>query len=240
LTGSLRVEDLHAFYGLSHVLHGVSLEVAPGEVVLLLGRNGAGKTTLIRSIMGMVPRRRGRIAYGDREIIGWAPHRISRLGIGLVPEDRRMFARLSVRENLELGCKPDPAGRNGNQPEWNLARVFELFPALALLQDRKAGTLSGGQQQMVAIARTLMGNPALLLLDEPAEGLAPVIVDALADQLKVLRKQGLSMLISEQNLGFARALADRAYVMEGGAVRYSGTMTELAANTLEWSRYIAF
>jgi branched-chain amino acid transport system ATP-binding protein len=240
LTGSLRVEDLHAFYGLSHVLHGVSLEVAPGEVVLLLGRNGAGKTTLIRSIMGMVPRRGGRIAYGDREIIGSAPHRISRLGIGLVPEDRRMFARLSVRENLELGCKPGPTGRNGSQPEWNLARVFELFPALALLQDRKAGTLSGGQQQMVAIARTLMGNPALLLLDEPAEGLAPVIVDALADQLKVLRKQGLSMLISEQNLGFARALADRAYVMEGGAVRYSGTMTELAANTLEWSRYIAF
>ena len=157
-------------------------------------------------------------------------------GMGLVPEDRRMFARLTVAENLELGRKP---GANGRM-DWNLDRVFAIFPALPDLRGRKAGNLSGGQQQMVAIARTLLGNPDLLLLDEPAEGLAPVIVEEMAAQLSLLRQEGLSMIVSEQNLSFARSLADRAYVLESGAIRHSGTLTELDAHPERWTQYIAF
>ena len=233
----LAVEGIDAFYGASHVLHGVSLTVAAGEVVLLLGRNGAGKTTTLRSLLGLVTVKQGRIAFRGQTITCLSPHRISRLGLGLVPEDRRMFARLTVRENLELGRKAPAEG--GGAP-WTFARVFGLFPALAELLERKAGTLSGGQQQMVTIARTLMGNPSLLLLDEPAEGLAPVVVEDLAEQLAALRGEGLSMVISEQNLSFARALGDRAYVMESGRVRYSGTIFDLAANPEAWTSSIAF
>jgi branched-chain amino acid transport system ATP-binding protein len=236
VSGLLALESVDAYYGPSHVLHGISLTVAAGEIVLLLGRNGAGKTSLLRTIMGLVATKGGRIAFRDRDILGLPPHRIARLGLGLVPEDRRMFARLTVRENLELGRKPAPEGG----VVWDWPRVAALFPALAPLQERKSGTLSGGEQQMVAIARTLMGNPTLLLLDEPAEGLAPVIVDALAAQVAALRAQGLAILLSEQNLSFARALADRAYVMEGGAIRHHGTIAALDADPGAWTRYIAF
>jgi branched-chain amino acid transport system ATP-binding protein len=236
VSGLLALERVDAYYGPSHVLHGISLTVAAGEIVLLLGRNGAGKTSLMRTIMGLVATKGGRIAFRDRDILGLPPHRIARLGLGLVPEDRRMFARLTVRENLELGRKP--ALESG--AAWDWPRVAALFPALQPLQERKSGTLSGGEQQMVAIARTLMGNPTLLLLDEPAEGLAPVIVDALAAQVAALRAQGLAILLSEQNLSFARALADRAYVMEGGAIRHHGTIAALDADPGAWTRYIAF
>src|SRR3990172_6665572 len=185
----LSVEGIDAYYGVSHVLHQVSVNVNAGEAVLLLGRNGAGKTTLLRTIMGLVAAQGARIRFKGRDLLGMAPHRIARLGIGLVPEDRRMFARLTLRENLEVARKaPMDAAeadvrRAGRDRLWDVARVLELFPALRELQDRKSGTLSGGEQQMLTIARTLMGNPALLLLDEPAEGLAPVLAQALAEQL---------------------------------------------------------
>jgi branched-chain amino acid transport system ATP-binding protein len=237
LTEPLTVEGVNAFYGASHILHDVSLTVRPGEVVLLLGRNGAGKTTIMRTVMGLMTKVTGRARYNGNDILGLPPHRIARLGIGFVPEDRRMFGRLTVGENLALGRKP---GADGSAGTWDLPRIFNLFPDLAPIQDRQAGTLSGGQQQMVAIARTLMGNAQLLLLDEPAEGLAPILVEALAAQLKRLREQSLSMLISEQNLTFARALADRAYVIESGSIRYRGTIAELVSHPDSWSRYIAF
>jgi branched-chain amino acid transport system ATP-binding protein len=234
----LVVEAIDAFYARSHVLHAVSLTVRAGEVVLLLGRNGAGKTTTMRAIMGLVTVKGGSVRFRDEQVLGEPPHRIAHRGVGLVPEDRRMFAKLTVRENLELGRKPSPPGSTA--APWDFDRVFGLFPALAPLQSRKSGTLSGGQQQMLTIARTLMGNPILLLLDEPAEGLAPVVVEVLADQLARLRAEGLSMLISEQNLTFARSLADRAYVMETGSVRHHGTLAELDADRDTWTRYVAF
>lgn len=234
----LVLEGIDAFYGASHVLQGVSLTVGAGEVVLLLGRNGAGKTTVMRTIMGLVAAKGARIAFRGQDVRGMPPHRIARLGIGLVPEDRRMFAKLSVRENLEVGRKAPADGHAGGK--WEMERVFELFPALESLQDRKSGTLSGGQQQMLTIARTLMGNPTLLLLDEPAEGLAPVLAQGLAEQLVRLRSEGLSMLISEQNPSFARSLAERAYVMESGCVRHHGTLAELDADPAAWTQYVAF
>jgi branched-chain amino acid transport system ATP-binding protein len=234
----LVLEGIDAFYGASHVLQGVSLTVGAGEVVLLLGRNGAGKTTVMRTIMGLVAAKGARIAFRGQDVRGMPPHRIARLGIGLVPEDRRMFAKLSVRENLEVGRKAPAGGHAGGK--WEMERVFELFPALESLQDRKSGTLSGGQQQMLTIARTLMGNPTLLLLDEPAEGLAPVLAQGLAEQLVRLRSEGLSMLISEQNPSFARSLAERAYVMESGCVRHHGTLAELDADPAAWTQYVAF
>jgi branched-chain amino acid transport system ATP-binding protein len=238
VTELLRLEGIDAYYGASQALHNVSLSVRSGEVVLLLGRNGAGKTTVMRSIFGLVAVKRGQIIFHGRSITDRPPHQIAQLGIGLVPEDRRMFAKLTVRENLELGHKPPPEEAVG--AVWDLERVFALFPTLQELHDRKAGNLSGGQQQMVTVARTLMGNPTLLLLDEPAEGLAPVIVDSLAAQFGLLRTQGLTMMISEQNLTFARSLADRAYVMESGCIRHHGTLAELDADPASWTRFIAF
>jgi branched-chain amino acid transport system ATP-binding protein len=234
----LAIENIDAYYGRSHVLHAVSLTVQNGEVVLLLGRNGAGKTTIMRAVMGLVAVRAGDIRWHGQKILGLASHQIAQLGIGLVPEDRRVFAKLSVRENLELGRKPPTDDKRSGI--WDFAAIFTLFPALEELQDRRAGTLSGGQQQMLTIGRTLMGNPELLLLDEPAEGLAPVIVDALAERLATLRQQGLSMLISEQNLTFARSLADRAYVIESGVLQHHGTVAELDANPDKWTQYVAF
>jgi branched-chain amino acid transport system ATP-binding protein len=234
----LALDRIEACYGRSHVLHGASVTVGSGEVVLLLGRNGAGKTTIMRTIMGLVTVRSGDIRFRGESIVGRPSHRIAQLGIGLVPEDRRVFAKLTVRENLELGRKP--AAGDPNKSGWDFESIFALFPALAEFQHRRSGTLSGGQQQMLTIGRTLMGNPDLLLLDEPAEGLAPVIVENLADRLATLRQQGLSMLISEQNLTFARSLADRAYVMESGVIRHHGTIADLDANTSQWTQYVAF
>ena len=236
MSALLRIAGLNAAYGASHVLHDVTMEVRPAEVVLLLGRNGAGKTTLMRSIMGLTRILGGTRDFAGKDMAGLPPHRVARLGIGLVPEDRRMFGKLSVAENLELGRKPPP---EGGTPAWTVKRVLQLFPVLGAMLDRRAGNLSGGQQQMLAIARTLLGNPSLLLLDEPGEGLAPVVMQELARQLAALREEGMAMVISEQNLSFARALGDRAYVLETGHVRHEGTLAELDADT-SWTRYVAF
>ncbi len=231
----LHLVDVHAFYGDSHILHGLSLIVSPGEAILLVGRNGAGKTTVMNTVMGLTSIHAGRVFFSSRDIRGLAPHEIARLGIGLVPENRRMFGALTVGENLELGRKS-----GGRSPTvWDLDKVLQLFPVLRELLNRPASNLSGGQQQMVAIARTLLGNPMLLLLDEPAEGLAPIVVQELAKQLAALRKLGLSMLVSEQNLSFARVLADRVYILETGSVRYSGTPAELARHPEHWTKFVS-
>jgi branched-chain amino acid transport system ATP-binding protein len=221
----LAVDGLNSFYGRAHILFDVALDVAPGEVVALLGRNGAGKSTTFKSLVGLVTPTAGRIAFEGRPIAGLAAHRIARLGIGYVPEERRIFADLSVAENLEVGRQPPRAGL---QP-WTPERLFDLFPNLRAMQNRPGGRMSGGEQQMLAVARTLMGNPKLLLLDEPSEGLAPVIVDQMAETVRILKREGVAVLLSEQNLRFAGAVADRAYVLEQGRVRHHGTMDAAVA-----------
>ncbi len=250
--GILEVDGLDAYYGLSHVLFGVTLEAAPGEVVALLGRNGAGKSTTLRSIMGLLPPRAGRIVFRGQDITGWPPHRVCQLGVGFVPEDRRIFPDLTVRENLEVGRRrrrrgfPKPPGGGGqggsgwdSPPDgWSHERIYEFFPVLGERREQKGGTLSGGEQQMLAIARTLMGNPEILLLDEPSEGLAPVVVRALLDRLVALKGRGQTILLSEQNLRFATRLADRAYILEQGHVRYEGTIAALAADEAVRQAYL--
>jgi branched-chain amino acid transport system ATP-binding protein len=226
MTALLTVEDIHTAYGLSRVLFGISLEVAAGECVCLLGRNGVGKTTTIRSVMGLTPPTRGRVTWKGQDITGWPPHRVARAGIGFVPEDRRIFAELSVLENLTVGAQA--AHRTGR---WTLDAVFELFPVLRELRDRQGGFLSGGEQQMLTIARTLVGNPELLLLDEPSEGLAPLVVEALLNQVGELKRQGLTILLAEQGVDFSLALADRVYVLERGSVRHSGPAAQLRDDT---------
>jgi branched-chain amino acid transport system ATP-binding protein len=226
----LAVQAIHTAYGLSRVLFGVSLEVARGECVCLLGRNGVGKTTTLRSIMGLTPPHAGRVVWKGRDITGWPPHRVARAGIGFVPEDRRIFAELTVWENLDVAARARrPAAGDGAPagPTWTVERVFDLFPKLRELRDRQGGFLSGGEQQMLTIARTLMGNPELLLLDEPSEGLAPLVVDHLREQVARLKREGLTILLAEQNTEFALALADRAYVLEKGALRFAGPAAAL-------------
>jgi len=231
-TPVLRVEDIHTAYGLSQVLFGVSLEVAPGECVCLLGRNGVGKTTTMRSIMGLTPPRHGRVVWKDRDITGRAPYRVARAGIGFVPEDRRIFADLTVWENLDVGSRGSAGG-------WTIERVVGLFPKLGELATRRGGFLSGGEQQMLTIARTLMGNPELLLLDEPSEGLAPLVVEHLKEQIGQLKAQGLTILLAEQNVGFSLDLADRVYVLEKGQIRYHGTAREVRENDGILHQYLA-
>ncbi len=238
MSALLAIDGIDVYYGASHVLHGLTLSVERGQVVLLLGRNGAGKTTTMRALMGLASVRRGEIAFRGRSIADMTTHRIARLGMGFVPEDRRIFGKLTVRENLDLGRKAVPPG--SEMRPWDLGRILALLPALEPLLGQKAGTLSGGQQQMLTVARTLMGNPILLLLDEPAEGLAPVVAETLAASLAELKSTGLSMVISEQNLSFGRALADHAYVLESGYVRHHGTLDELLSDQSSWERYIAF
>jgi branched-chain amino acid transport system ATP-binding protein len=222
MTALLRVESIHTAYGLSRVLFGVSLEVMAGECVCLLGRNGVGKTTTMRSVMGLLRPSSGRVVWKGTEITGWAPHRIARAGIGLVPEDRRVFAELTVWENLDI------ASRAARRPgRWDIAAVFDLFPALRELSNRMGGYLSGGEQQMLTIGRTLMCNPDLLLLDEPSEGLAPLVVDTLLDKTRELKAQGLTILLAEQGVDFSLALADRVYVLEKGSIRHNGPAAEL-------------
>ena len=218
----LAIEDLHAAYGLSRVLFGVSLQVEAGECVCLLGRNGVGKTTTMRSVMGFLPPTRGRILWKSADIAGWSPHRVARAGIGFVPEDRRIFAELTVWENLDVAAHA--AQRPGH---WTLGAVYELFPVLAELRDRRGGFLSGGEQQMLTIARTLMGNPELLLLDEPSEGLAPLVVEALLKNIRALKERGMTILLAEQGVDFSLALADRVYVLEKGAIRHTGPAAQL-------------
>ena len=221
----LAVHDIHAAYGTSRVLFGVSLDVAPGECVCLLGRNGVGKSTTMRAIMGLTPPSAGRIVWNGKDIAGLPPHRIARAGIGFVPEDRRIFAELTVLENLEVAARA--AGRSGR---WNVTAVFGLFPKLAELANRQGGYLSGGEQQMLTIGRTLMGNPELLLLDEPSEGLAPLVVEDLLAQVSRLKQHGLTILLAEQGVDFSLALADRVYVLEKGTVRFTGTAAALRDN----------
>jgi branched-chain amino acid transport system ATP-binding protein len=218
----LAVEDIHTAYGLSRVLFGVSLEIAAGECVCLLGRNGVGKTTTMRSVMGLTPPASGRVMWKGEDITGWPPHKVARAGIGFVPEDRRIFAELSVWENLDVAGRA--ARRRGH---WTIETVYELFPVLRTLRNRQGGFLSGGEQQMLTIGRTLMGNPELLLLDEPSEGLAPLVVEALRLKIDELRKAGLTILLAEQGVEFSLSLADRVYVLEKGAVRHAGPAAQL-------------
>lgn len=221
----LELRGVETYYGDSHILFDLSLEVAEGEVVCLLGRNGAGKSTTLKTITGLAPPRAGRITLRGRELTTLPPFRIARLGIGYVPEERRVFGNLTVRENLEVARKTWAAGAT-----WTADRVFELFPHLRGLGARQAGRLSGGEQQMLTIARTLMGSPHVLLLDEPSEGLAPLVVQMLGEQLGDLKRTGLTMVLAEQNVHFVSELGDRVYVLEKGMVRYQGSMTEFLAN----------
>ena len=221
----LALRGVEAYYGDSHILFDLSLDVGEGEVVCLLGRNGAGKTTTLKSISGLVPPRGGRITLGSQELTGLPPFRIARLGIGYVPEERRIFGNLTVRENLEVARKTW-----GDGATWTAERVYELFPHLGSLRDRQGGRLSGGEQQMLTIARTLMGSPDVLLLDEPSEGLAPLVVQMLGEQLGGLKETGLTMILAEQNVHFVSELGDRVYVLEKGTVRYQGSMTAFLAN----------
>jgi branched-chain amino acid transport system ATP-binding protein len=231
----LSVKDLHAYYGRAHILHGVSLEANAGEVVALLGRNGAGKSTAMKAIMGLVPPARGEVSFGGARIDRLPPYRIARLGLGYVPEERRIFTELSVMENLEVGRQ---AARSG-APAWTEDKLFAIFPNLARMRERPGGRMSGGEQQMLTIARTLMGNPKCVLLDEPSEGLAPIIVEQMAQSIRMLKSEGLSVLLCEQNLRFCEAIADRAYIIEKGQIRFGGTMAELAANASLREQYLS-
>ncbi len=231
----LSVKNLHAYYGRAHILHGVSLEARAGEVVALLGRNGAGKSTAMKAIMGLVPPAEGEISFGDVRIERLPPHRIARLGLGYVPEERRIFSDLTVMENLEVGRQ---AARSG-APTWTEDKLFTLFPNLGRMRERPGGRMSGGEQQMLTIARTLMGNPRCVLLDEPSEGLAPIIVEQMAHSIRALKAEGLSVLLSEQNLHFSQAVADRAYIIEKGQIRFGGSMAELAANASLREQYLS-
>jgi branched-chain amino acid transport system ATP-binding protein len=233
----LEIRDLHSYYGLSHVLQGISMTVPSGQVIALLGRNGMGKTTLVRSIMGLRPPeiRGGSIRYNGQELVGRPPYEISRLGISLIPQGRRVFPSLTVEENLRIAWRPP---RDGQGEAWTVERVYELFPRLAERRSQRAKTLSGGEQQMLAIGRALMGNPELLLLDEPSEGLAPLLVQLLRDQLMSLKQTGLAMLLVEQNVHLALALADEVYLIEKGVIVYHGTPLELRARPELLERYL--
>jgi branched-chain amino acid transport system ATP-binding protein len=219
----LEVDRLDAWYGQAQVLYGVSLAVGAGECVALVGRNGAGKSTTMKAIMGLMARRRGKVAFRGRDISALPPYRIGRLGLGWVPEDRRIFTDLTVRENLAVGRQPPRDGA----PTWSEEKVCALFPNLATMPGRPGGRMSGGEQQMLTVARTLMGNPYLVLLDEPSEGVAPLIVEEMARMIVSLKREGVSILLSEQNLHFARLVSDRAVVLEKGEVKFDGTMDAL-------------
>jgi len=227
----LSVSRLNAWYGAAHILFDVDLEVRRGEVVALMGRNGAGKSTTLKSVMGLMNKWKGDVAFMGKRLTGLAPYEIARAGLGFVPEDRRVFADLTVTENLEVGRQPARTWPDGSPAfTWSPEELYRLFPNLGAMQDRNGGHMSGGEQQMLTVARTLMGNPFLVLLDEPSEGVAPVIVEQMANMILELKKQGVSILLSEQNVHFAELVSDRVYVLEKGQIRYSGSMQELAAN----------
>jgi branched-chain amino acid transport system ATP-binding protein len=228
----LEAEQIHTYYGTSHILFGISFEVRERESICLLGRNGAGKTTTLRSIIGLTPPRAGKIRFRGRDIVGRPPYRIAQLGIGFVPDDRRIFPDLTVRQNI-LVARREREGSN-----WNLDSVYNLFPKLQQLDTHMGTQLSGGEQQMLTIARTLMTNPDLLLLDEPGEGLAPLVIKTMEVQLGEIKKMGLNMLICEHNVGLALALSDRGYVMDKGAIHYHGTIEELRGNEEVRKKYL--
>jgi len=219
----LSVQGLNSFYGPAHILFDVGLEVGSSEVVALLGRNGAGKSTTFRSIVGLVEQREGRIVFEGKDVSTEPTHAIVRSGLGYVPEERRIFTDLTVEENLEVGRQPV----RQNAPQWTREKLFTLFPNLGEMRNRPGGRMSGGEQQMLTIARTLMGNPSLVLLDEPSEGLSPKIVEQMVEAIMTMKKEGVSIVVSEQNLHFANLISDRAYIIERGRICFSGTMKEL-------------
>jgi branched-chain amino acid transport system ATP-binding protein len=227
----LEVENINTFYGLSHILFDVSLQVDRGEIVVLLGRNGAGKTTTMRSIMGLTYPKTGSVVFNGQKITGLAPYKVARLGIGFVPEDRRIFPDLSVKANLDVGRK--------GSGKWTYERIYQYFPRLQEATSRRGGNLSGGEQQMLTIARTLMGNPDLILLDEPTEGLAPIIVKVLGDFIDLMKQEGMTILISEQNMKFALKHSDRAYIVDNGHIKFDGSIQELEHNEEIKKRYLA-
>ena len=229
----LQVADIHTYYGQSHILFGVSLEVQRGEIVCLLGRNGAGKTTVMRSILDLTPPRRGRVTFKDMDVTGRKPHLLVRQGMGYVPDDRRVFADLTVDENLEIAERHGPGGA-----AWNRERVYGFFPALREIHGRRAGHLSGGEQQMLTIGRALMTNPDFLLLDEPTEGLAPLVVTMLAEHIVQLRADGLTVLLAEQNQEVALELSDRGYILDNGVIRYAGSIEDLRDNDEVRRKYL--
>jgi branched-chain amino acid transport system ATP-binding protein len=228
----LETREIHTYYGTSHILFGISFEVKEGEAVCLLGRNGAGKTTTFRSIIGLTPPKSGSIRFRGNEIVSKPPYRIAQMGIGFVPDDRRIFPDLTVRQNILVARR----GREG--AIWNLDRIYSLFPKLKELDTHMGNHLSGGEQQMLTVARTLMTNPQLLLLDEPGEGLSPLVVKAMGEQLGEIKKTGLTMLICEHNVGLSIALSDRCYVMDKGTIRFQGTIEDLKRNEEVRKKYL--
>jgi branched-chain amino acid transport system ATP-binding protein len=230
----LSVQSVHTFYGDSHVLFGVDLEVGSGEIVALLGRNGAGKTTTLRSVMGLTAPRTGDIRFQGKAVTGLKPYQMSRMGMAFVPEDRRIFPRLTVQENLEIAARQPDRKRL-----WSTDRVYEWFPMLKERRDHGGDQLSGGEQQMLTIGRALMSNPALILLDEPSEGLSPALVNILADAIMAIRAERISILLVEQNAHFASKLSDRAYVLDDGRVCFGGSIAELERNPLLKARYLS-
>lgn len=236
----LDVQALNSWYGAAQILFNVDINVRRGEVVALMGRNGAGKSTTLKAIMGMVPKRRGKLSFMGQDISSSEPHAIAGRGLGFVPEDRRIFTDLSVMENLDVGRQPQRRWPDGSlAPSWTPERLFQLFPNLGEMPNRPGGRMSGGEQQMLTVARTLMGNPYLVLLDEPSEGVAPVIVEQMAQMIIELKAQGVSILLSEQNMHFAEIVSDRAYVLEKGQIRFDGSMDELAANDSVRKAYLS-
>ncbi|WP_332117081.1 ABC transporter ATP-binding protein [Azorhizobium caulinodans] len=231
----LEVSGLNSHYGPAHILFDVGFEVGAGEVVALLGRNGAGKSTTFRSVVGLVSQRTGQIRFDGEDVSRLPTYEIVRRGLGYVPEDRRIFTELTVEENFTVGRQPARPG----VATWTPERIYEIFPNLGEMRRRPGGQMSGGEQQMLTIGRTLMGNPSLVLLDEPSEGLAPKIVEQMADAILTMKREGLSIVISEQNLHFAKLISDRAYIIEKGRMRFSGTMAELEANPEIRDAYLA-
>ncbi len=229
----LEVLNVDTHYGTSHILFDVSLQVNEGEVVCLLGRNGAGKTTTLRTIMGLARTKEGSVLFNGMEISGREPYQIARMGMGYVPDERLIFPDLTVRENLEVAIKEGDNGFN-----WTVEKVYELFPKLEELDGNLGGYLSGGEQQMLTVGRTLMGNPSLVLLDEPVEGVAPIVVQELGQQIKKLKDMGMTILFAEQNLRFAHQISDRAYIIETGRIRFNGTMAELHKNKKIQQKYL--
>ncbi|MDO9502833.1 ABC transporter ATP-binding protein [Falsiroseomonas sp.] len=230
----LEVSGVTAGYGPAEVLFGVDLTLRRGEVAALMGRNGAGKSTTMKAIMGLLPPRAGQVRFAGQDITGWAPFQIARAGLGYVPEDRRIFTDLTVAENLEVGRRAARGGRAA----WTVERLYDIFPNLAEMRGRRAAAMSGGEQQMLTIARTLMGNPEAVLLDEPSEGLAPVIVELMAEAVLRMKAEGLAVLLSEQSLDFAAAVSDRAFVIEKGSIRFAGTMAALEADETIRTTYL--
>jgi branched-chain amino acid transport system ATP-binding protein len=230
----LKLSSIHTFYGQSHILHGISLDINEGEIVALLGRNGVGKSTTLKSIMGLVPPKEGSVQFKGKELSGMWPYQICRRGIGYIPEDRRIFPTLTVRQNLLVGIKPKQKPNTG----WTVERIYDKFPQLEMRDSQKGAHLSGGEQQMLTIGRALMGNPELLLIDEPTEGLAPLLVEMVVNILEETRKQGIPILLVSQAVELTRELADRVYVMSKGEIVFKGTTTDFYADEEITKKYI--